>query len=50
MVTLLPLKIKSDFDSDAEFIAYMKKRRHQIANIQYRLNKGKSVIVNTCPN
>ena len=50
MVNLLPLKIKTDFKSDAEFIAYMKKRRVQIANIQYRLNKGYSVLVNTSPN
>ena len=45
MVNLLPLKIKTDFKSDAEFIAYMKKRRVQIANLQYRLKQGKSVII-----
>ena len=50
MVNLLPLKIKTDFKSDAEFIAYMKKRRVQITNLQYRLKQGKSVIVNTLHN
>ena len=37
MVEVLPHRIKSDFGTDEEFIAYMKKRRIQASNIRWRL-------------
>ena len=43
MVDRLPHKIRSNFNTDEEFIAYMKKRRIQATNIQWRKNHPKPV-------
>ena len=38
MLTILPILTKFDFNSDDEFKAYMKKRRVQIYNKEWREN------------